>query len=74
MSTFILALILAFLSPFRGKVLTFLGATVKKGGSRSRVELSPLEPLAGPRGGGGGAGAAARVTGGTDTEGQEACQ
>ena len=48
MSTFVLALILALLSPFRGKVLTFLGCNREKRSILVPCGSSPLEPLAGP--------------------------
>ena len=42
-----LPLFLPFFPPLGAKSLPFWGATVKKGVSWSRVESSPLEPLAG---------------------------
>ena len=48
MVTFVLALILAFLSPFGGRVLTFLLGNGEKRRILSQSGVILLEPLAGP--------------------------
>ena len=48
MATLVLALILAFLSPFGGSIFAFLGCNGEKRSLLSRVEASPLALLDGP--------------------------